>query len=378
MNTIPTIIEHGVVNRVQNTLFSYQGWPSVTIDENGTLYAVSSSFRCLHVCPFGKTAMYISKNGGKTWTPPIVINDTYLDDRDAGILYLGNGRLLVTWFSHPTDLYYNGCWAGYMKNNASDMSVAPILGMLNMYPRIPEKHSKGGSFIRISEDYGVTWSDTIQIPVSAPHGPNVLKDGTILYLGKEMYSSSLETPETERVIAAYASTDGGYTWTRRGLCDKPSNLDWWKFYEPHVIELSDGSLFGMIRAEGKEVNPGFTMYTTRSFDGGCTWTEYKATGISGSPPHLCLHSSGALICSYARREAPYSQRVMISYDNGESWSDEMIIDGRSDNADIGYPATVELPDKSLITVYYQRYLDESTSRFDPNTSILYTKWKLSE
>lgn len=109
MNTIPTIIEHGVVNRVQNTLFSYQGWPSVTIDENGTLYAVSSSFRCLHVCPFGKTAMYISKNGGKTWTPPIVINDTYLDDRDAGILYLGNGRLLVTWFSHPTDLYYNGC-----------------------------------------------------------------------------------------------------------------------------------------------------------------------------------------------------------------------------------------------------------------------------
>ncbi|NLB16607.1 MAG: exo-alpha-sialidase, partial [Clostridiales bacterium] len=60
---------HGIVNRVRNALFTYQGWPSVARDENGTLYAVASSFRVEHVCPFGKTAMYISRDEGKTWTP---------------------------------------------------------------------------------------------------------------------------------------------------------------------------------------------------------------------------------------------------------------------------------------------------------------------
>ena len=55
--------------------------------------------------PFGKTVMYISRNGGKTWTPPIIINDTYLDDRDAGILYMGNGKLLVSWFTRNAEEY---------------------------------------------------------------------------------------------------------------------------------------------------------------------------------------------------------------------------------------------------------------------------------
>ena len=33
-------VKHGIVNRVQNTIFSYQGWPTVARDENGTLYGL--------------------------------------------------------------------------------------------------------------------------------------------------------------------------------------------------------------------------------------------------------------------------------------------------------------------------------------------------
>ena len=68
MNTIYPEATHGIVNRVQGSVFGYQGWPTVARDENGTLYAVVSGFRVQHVCPFGKTVMYISKNNGKTWT----------------------------------------------------------------------------------------------------------------------------------------------------------------------------------------------------------------------------------------------------------------------------------------------------------------------
>ena len=99
------------------------------------------------------------------------------DDRDAGILYIGNGRMLVTWFSHPTLAYLTDYFFG-IKNSAQQTEAAPVIGMLSMYQYIPEELSRGGSFIRISEDYGVTWSDTIQIQVSSPHGPSLCKDGT--------------------------------------------------------------------------------------------------------------------------------------------------------------------------------------------------------
>ena len=105
MNTIRPQASHGIVNRITGSNFNYQGWPTVARDENGTLYAVASGFRAEHVCPFGKTVMYISKNNGNTWSSPIIINDTYMDDRDVGILYMGNGRMLITWFNHPAKFY---------------------------------------------------------------------------------------------------------------------------------------------------------------------------------------------------------------------------------------------------------------------------------
>ena len=42
------------------------------------------------------------------------------------------------------------------------------------------------------------------------------------------------------------------------------------------------------------------------------------------------------------------------------------------DGDLGYPATAELDDGSLITVYYQK------AAAGENTSILYTRWNLPE
>lgn len=358
--------EHGVVNRVKDSLFAYQGWPSVCRDENGTLYAVASSFRLNHICPFGKTAMYISRNNGETWTPPIIINDTYLDDRDAGIVYMGNGRLLVTWFAHPAREYIPGQFYSYIKNAASPIEAGTVLGMLGGYQFIPEQHSLGGSFIRISEDYGVTWGEMVKIPVSAPHGSNLLRDGSLLYLGKEHYSYG-EAPKGS--VCAYRSGDG-INWERLSILDFPNGTTLDNFHEPHVLELPDGRLLGAIRAQGKNIIHGFSIYTAFSDDGGKSWSMPECTGISGSPPHLLLHSSGAVICSYGRREAPFGERAMISYDNGATWEDDYILDDRASDSDLGYPMTAELDDGSLITVYYQKLTG------DAKCSILYSKWKL--
>jgi hypothetical protein len=351
--------ERGFVCRTPNTFFRYHGWPSVTKDADGVLYAVDSAFRVSHICPFGKTALYRSYDGGKTWSIPSVVNDTFLDDRDAGILSLGGKKLLVTWFTHPAKVYLEHygehirkVWSG------SD-------GVMDAYPTIPEEEGRGGSFVRISEDGGNTWGETVRVPVSAPHGPNLLRDGSLLYLGKAMYTDALP----EGAVAAYRSTDGGMNWEKLAVLDIPEGTKPNNFHEPHVVELPSGRLLGMIRAEGPEVPYGFTVYETHSDDGGHTWSPMVWLDVQGSPPHLLLHSSGAVILSFGRRRDPFGERALVSYDGGETWPEEYVLH-ETTPCDLGYPASVELDDGSVLTVYYQQV------EGDPFTSLQWTRWKL--
>ena len=375
MRTVYPAAEHGIVNRVQGSVFGYQGWGTVARDEEGTLYAVASGFRVSHICPFGKTVMYISKNNGRTWSPPIVINDTYMDDRDAGILYMGGGRMLVTWFTHSA-YEYNHRWKEAIGKLAGADAYEATMGMLKDYAQLPEAETVAGSYIRVSEDYGMTWSDTIRIPVTAPHGPTLCRDGSLIYLGIETYEEDhihcRQLTGGNEKASLYRSCDGGYTWTMESAIAAPSwlgekeNLD-----EPHVLELPDGRLMGAFRIEGARP---FTIGLCLSEDGGKTWGEVYPTGVSGSPPHLMLHSSGALICSYGRREVPCGERAMVSYDLGRTWSEDYVLHNAKNekDGDLGYPSTVELADGSLMTVYYQKYED------DRKCSILYTKWQLEQ
>jgi len=368
---------HGIIHRVQGSVFRYQGSPSVARDENGTLYAVVSGFRVQHVCPFGKTVMHISKNNGKTWTPPIVINDTYMDDRDAGILYLGNGKLVVSWFTHSADFYHT-VYEEKIVEAAQPAAKKMTAGALKDYHALPEADKVGGSYIRISEDYGVTWGEIIRVPVSAPHGPNVCKDGTLMYLGNKSYTDYIHVnneDEDDRV-AFYTSKDGGYNWDEIHVFKKP---EWLGpdggLCEPYVIELPNGRLFGTFRVENGNCHRDyatFSIATSYSDDGGKTWSEIKHLGVKGAPPHLCLHSSGALIMAFGRRSEPFGEFAWISYDGGETWAEEYAIDINTDNGDLGYPATVELDDGSLLTVYYQQCPE------DKYPSLLYTNWKLQK
>ena len=366
MKTFYPDAERGIVNRATNTLFKYQGWPTVARDENGTLYVASSSFRIYHVCPFGKTAMYVSKNEGKTWTPPIVINDTYLDDRDGGLCYAGNGRLILTWFTLPgMDLRTE--YLPYITNMVTPMESAANMGMVDAVEMLSPEELEGGSWLRVSEDYGVTWGEPIRMPISAPHGPNVCRDGSLIYLGLE-YLSRGELPS--RCIALYKSFDGGYTWEKWSIIAPPDWLVDDEFLdEPHIMELPDGRLLAAFRIENHK--PSFTIAIATSDDGGKTWSDLVCTDVSGSPPHLMIHSSGAIICSFGRRQAPFGERAIVSYDQGKTWSEEYVLD-ESPSGDLGYPSTVELSDGSLMTVYYQKYKD------DKKCSILYTKWRLNE
>lgn len=351
----------GIVSRMKAGMFTCHGWPSVCRDETGTLSVVCSGYRCLHICPFGKTLLFQSRDDGKTWSAPIVVNDTALDDRDAGILSLGGQHLMVTWFVHPAHVYLDRFAAG-IKNDASVREAPVVLGALAAWEVYRDRPELGGSFIRHSYDGGMTWGETIRIPVSSPHGPTRLSDGRLLYVGKQMYAAE----EPDGIVAAYESRDEGLTWQRLARIAFPEGEPNDLFHEPHAIELPDGSIFCAIRTEKP-----FSFRTTRSTDGGRTWTPLEETGFCGSPPHLMLHSSGALICSFGRRTEPFGERAAVSYDGGRTWAAEYILRDDAPYGDLGYPATVELPGGDLLTVYYQ------ACAADEKPSILWTRWRLS-
>ena len=94
------------------------------------------------------------------------------------------------------------------------------------------------------------------------------------------------------------------------------------------------------------------------------------TGINGAPPHLMLHSSGAFICSYGRREKPYGQRAAVSTDGGKTWEKEYVLNDQGPDYDLGYASSAELPDGKILSTYYQKCPGDS------KCSILYTIWKL--
>ena len=354
--------------------FDYHGWPSVCKDERGVLYATASAFRMSHVCPAGKNAMYISYNEGKTWSPPIIVNDTFADDRDMGIVYLGDGKLLVSWFSVGNEDFYDHIqeypWFGDA-HKAITKGFGTALRDLD-----PEEFAKYcGSFVKVSNDYGITWSDPVKVPVTAPHGPCVCKDGTIVYLGNVM-SLADEEGEGRPHVTACVSRDGGYTWEIAGKVPNGDIITSANTFEPHVTELPDGRLLGAIRVHCNELDPFFTVFTTYSDDKGKTWSTPKCIGVDGMPPHFMVHSSGAVICSYSCRTwGQISERAVVSYDGGETWEEDYILNDNINHdrqRDMGYPATVELPDGSLYTIFYQALPE------DWHTSILSTRWKLNK
>lgn len=359
-------MKHGIVGRNDSSLFKYQGWPTVCRDENGVLYVASSSHRLGHVCPFGKNYLYTSTDDGKTWSAPSVINDTPLDDRDAGITDLGDGKLALMWFNHPCEFYSE-------RDKKKGTLPSPIVaGAYSLWENMPEELNRPGSFIRISNDSGKTWGETYKVPLTAPHGVIKLSNGKLFLLGRAFWAKELENDE----VYAATSSDEGKTWDILCKIERPDDTgDMHIVCEPHAIELKDGRILGAIRVEDKTSRDTcyrFTIYTCISADGGKSWTKPMPTGVCGSPPHFTRHSSGAIILTYGRRIAPCGQYAIISYDEGKTWSDEITVSPESPDWDHGYPSTVELSDGSLITVYYQKWQD------DKYNSILYSKWELPD
>ena len=360
--------KHGIVCSVENGPGNYFGWPSVARLEDGTIVAGASGLRWDHICPFGKSVLCYSKDQGETYGDLQIVHDDMIDNRDVGITALGGQKFGITWFSMDIRRYD-------MNRRMTPENSAACQAYMDTWKN-DTVDALMGSWTMLTEDGGKSWTRPIRVPVSAPHGYIVLKDGSLGYLGKRFREDS-RGPDGDVQYAV--SEDGGYTWQIRGTVPIPEDDYLQNYHEPHVIELKDGSLMGVIRyhikrrhQDGTTHGEGLDTCLTFSKDGGCTWTEPRRMHVGGSPPHLLRHSSGAIVMVYGWRELGYGQRAVVSYDEGQTWSEELIIRDDGERDDLGYPCSIELEDGSIYTVYYQPLPGKRAA------SVLWSRWELPE
>ena len=319
----------------------YIGWPSIALAPNHDLLVVFSGDREAHVSPDGKTQMLRSTDGGKTWNDPVTINDLPIDDRDAGIVRTQQGTMMVSWFTGP-----------------------------------PYHTEMQGHYVMRSPDNGHTWSKPIRTRVTTPHGPISLQNGRLLYLGLKPHCSHTRPDnyngpphDSPHTVSVEESRDDGKSWQIISTFPVPQTAKMLSFDEPHLVETVDGLLVVQFR----DCNAPHRLWQSESADGGLTWSSPRQTVLHGYPPHLLRLSNGWLLSTYARRWAPFGEFACISRNNGRSWDVEDEIQlSHAFNGDLGYPATVQLSDSTLWTVYYE------IDRPGEKPCLMGTYWKLND
>ena len=141
----------------------------------------------MHVCPFGQVCATTFKDDGATCGRPQVLHDSPMDDRDAGIPETASGTLLVTTFtslaSEPflTEAEKSGAWP--------PDKLALWQATLDFLTPVQLRTELGQWLLRSGEGI-ITCSAPLPTMVNSPHGPTQLRDGRLLYAGKELWLDS--------------------------------------------------------------------------------------------------------------------------------------------------------------------------------------------
>ena len=356
----------------RNSIHNYFAWPTVARLPGGQLAMVASGLRIKHVDPFGKCILCYSFDEGRTWTPPAVVIDTPLDDRDGGIVSFGE-KVMVTSFNNriatqlgwlDTETEFNigklspDSGIRLYDNGLRDCRRRYLEGYLSYVDAEKAESDYLGSTYRISRDGGFTFGPVEQAPVTAPHGPAAAPDGSLYFVGNPYKALD----GVARLQCWHMETTG--EWTLMGQIPSISETDRGLpllSYEPHAIVLPDGKILVHIRVQspytpGTNHAPCFTVWQSESTDGGRTFTEPRKIcedPLLGAPPHLLRLRDGTLVSTCGLRNGSFGIRALVSRDKGATWSTPFLLyDNRGISLDLGYPASVELKDGSILTVFY--------------------------
>ncbi len=248
------------------------------------------------------------------------------------------------------------------------------------YRALPVEGQKGvyAGFRHASMDGGETVEGPSESQVLVPKARAALGHGP--HVGPLFGRSIVELENGDLVAGMYGWFDGdvepdryrkGGTMRRAYTCISQDRGETWEYlstvaYEPFlgnegyselvIRGLPNGEILALVRTGGNS-NPGWQdnpLMTSRSADGGRTWSPVERTGVEGCWPDLCVMDDGTLACTTGRPGA----FIMFSADNGRTWTDHTPLNGERYS---GYTAVCEVAPGELLVGYGAR------ARLDPET-----------
>jgi hypothetical protein len=192
-----------------------------------------------------------------------------------------------------------------------------------------------------SSDGGRTWQiDKDAFPRAGPRDGPCIPFGDIVpgddgSLRVAIYE--IVKPRNDRVYL-YRSPDGGKTWV------EPLPLD-------HDHVRNETALLHLGKGEWLAAARVSELQLYRSEDDAKTWQSCgPITAKSQHPGHFLRLQDGRLVLSYGNRTADRGVDVLLSSDEGRTWSRPYrVTDFQGDG---GYPSSVQLPDGRVLTAYY--------------------------
>lgn len=300
-----------------------------------------------HLDPDSRIALVCSTDDGAIWNPNsytvVDASDGSQDLNLAMISQLPCGELVINnhrWFMIPPG------------QREQITTLGAQRWILSLSGRSFGEAVFDSLYFSRSADQGDTWSE--------PQPVSISDLGYLSHTGKngmvEMPDGSWLLPlhgrcaadERNRVYTV-RSRDEGRTWGQPLTIayDPEQRIG---FHEPAMLRLPGGTLLTVMRTDGAD---GY-LYQAFSTDDGWTWQGLKRTPIWGFPCHLLSLRSGHVLCAYGYRREPFGVRAVLSFDGGRTWDMRREIVIRSDglHRDLGYPASIQLQDDRILSVYY--------------------------
>ncbi len=214
------------------------------------------------------------------------------------------------------------------------------------------------SFFYVSDDRCRSWAGPYRLPLFGQTGIAARTD--YLVQGPQsalFFLTANKADGAEGKVICVGTDDGGQSFALRSpVGDEPAGKGDFAIM-PAGLRLPSGRILCARRCrEGATGLSWIDLFA--SDDGGRSWrylntpATFEQPGHSGNPPVLLKLPHGRLALVYGNRDRPYTICARVSADQGESWSEEIVLRGGGANGDMGYVRAVARADGAVLAVYY--------------------------
>lgn len=227
-------------------------------------------------------------------------------------------------------------------------------GEVILYFKVGKTIPKWETWVITSNDHGHTWSEAYELVPGDKGGrgpvrnkPIILSDGTWL--------AGASHEEGQWDVFIDRSKDGGKTWQSTEYLEVDRNeLTGQGIIQPTLWESSPGIVHMLIRSSAGAI------YRSDSEDYGKTWSPAYRTDLPNPNTGIDLVKlpNGTLALLYNPDDKNWGSRgtllLAFSYDNGETWPDEIEIEKAGEDSEFSYPAIIQWDDRISLTYTWER------------------------